>query len=221
MIILLSGHIVSAEEIRCGSHDIIVKYSSAADVTDVCEGVSDAIRFLEANGVKKKGGFTINIVQKIQTSLPIDILAKYNLKTNQIDILSLERFLKLKKKTLFGLKIDSILYRSFIVHEATHAIVLQNIQSQQSSRAAQEYIAYTVQLATLPIEYQKKILERYQIDGFNNDEEINMVLYCLDPDSFAVMAYKHFLRAENGAAFYTRILNGELQLDEEFYLICR
>ena len=210
-----------AAEKKCDSLNVTVTYKTKADASNACAGVAIAANFMAEHGFNTKVSFSIRVVDNIQTNLPVVILARYNPKSNQIDVLSLERCRKLKKKTSFGLEIDTVLHRSFVAHEVAHAIALRNIQPLHSTIVAQEYIAYTTQLATMPFEYQKKIIEKYETEGFRNDQEFTITFFCLNPDLFAVKAYKHFLRPENGVAFYRRILKGTFRPNEDLYLLCR
>ena len=111
----------------------------------------------------------------------------------------------------FGLQLSRNLYRSFIVHELAHAIAANNFTIEHVSTASQEYIAYTVQLATMARSLQKSIFTTFTHEPFLNEGEITSLFYYLNPEVFGVKAYRHFQRLENGADFYRRILTGGFQ----------
>jgi hypothetical protein len=52
--------------------------------------------------------------------------------------------------TVLGLPVDAVLYASIFAHEVAHAVIHQNLDGRKLSFAAHEYLAYAVQLGTLP-----------------------------------------------------------------------
>ena len=100
---------------------------------------------------------------------------------------------------------DPDLHRSIVAHEVAHAIASQNLPEKQAF-VTQEYIAYVTQLATMPPDVREKVLANFPNNSFDTDEQINMTIFMMAPEVFAVKAYRHFLKPENGAAFFQRLL---------------
>jgi hypothetical protein len=113
---------------------------------------------------------------------------------------------------MFGMPVDHDLYKSLIVHEVAHVIASKNFAVAQTF-IAHEYIAYVTQLSTMPSVLREKILADLPGDGFTATEQINLTLFILSPELFAVQAYRHFQRPENGAAFLQRLLREEFSID--------
>jgi len=64
-----------------------------------------------------------------------------------------------------------------------------------------------VQLAALPPDLRKAILDRYDAKGFASASEISILPYEFDPAVFAVMAYRHYAAlGDRGPAFIARLL---------------
>jgi hypothetical protein len=82
-----------------------------------------------------------------------------------------------------------------------------------STIAAEEYIAYTTQLSLLPDEIRLKILTQITNEGFGHENEITSLFHQLNPRVFAVKAYRHFLRPENGKRFYKKLVSGQCILE--------
>lgn len=93
---------------------------------------------------------------------------------------------------LFGLELDPALYRSIIVHEVAHLVARFNGEDALRDVAGQEYIAFTVQLGTLPEPLLERVLSRYDQPAFARETEITALLHALSPEVFAVKAWRHF-----------------------------
>ncbi len=107
------------------------------------------------------------------------------------------------------------LHNSFIVHEIVHAIAGVHFEVKSHSIAAEEYIPYTAQIALLNENLRKDLLAKITNEGFKNEHEITSLFHDLSPSAFAVKAYRHFLRNENGSDFYQKILTGKCMLNGE------
>jgi hypothetical protein len=78
------------------------------------------------------------------------------------------------------------------------------------SLEAHEYIAYVVQLATLPDVLQQQLLASFSNPAFYHEREINGIFLQLDPEVFAVKAYRHFVTQSDPQTFFQRLLNSRL-----------
>lgn len=175
----------------------------------VCDAVADAVSFMTANGFEFKAPFTVAVVDRITHSQLVTTLGAFNAKTREVEILGYEAATGfLPDHPPFGIPMNPELYRSFVVHEAAHAVAHPNFV-RRPNLAAMEYIAYTVQLATMTEPLRERVLDSVQTEAFDQPQEIGDQLLMFDPARFAVKSYLHFIRPGNGAEFYQRLLTGK------------
>lgn len=62
---------------------------------------------------------------------------------------------------------------------------------------------------------REQILTLIPNDGFDSETEITSLFHELNPCVFAVKAYRHFLRPENGVGFFHRLITGQCLLDKQ------
>jgi hypothetical protein len=95
-----------------------------------------------------------------------------------------------------------------IVHEATHAVMHQVSPRRWWSRAAYEYPAYALQVASLPAAAREKLVA--SVGGSYSDSLLfNDILLAFDPYFFAARAYQHFIKDGKGCAHLTALADGE------------
>ena len=211
------------EPIRCAGTGIHVPHWSAEERDRVCGASAAAIAFLRAAGVPyladdltirpMPGGMEEN--QRVIGCC--DVLR------NEILILTYDDAMASSRKfsPAFDLPMSAALWESFISHETAHAVAEQNFAAGVLRRTASEYIAAVVQLATLPNDLRKAILEHYRAQGFADASEISLVTYDFDPAVFAVMAYRHYVAlGDEGPAFIARLLREGLDHSRPRYRAC-
>jgi len=196
---------VLAERLLCPGTDISVSHSDAADADSACQAAAYSIAFLESNGYTRGGGFEMQIVDRLPPENIPHSLGSLDHRNRQIRVLSFAEVSR-GQKSILGLPADRELYRSLIAHEVAHLIALRNFSFDRPTMVAQEYIAGVTQIATLPSELRQVILTLYPGDGFRSTAAINLTLFLFDPHFFAVQAYRHFSRPENGATFLRALL---------------
>jgi hypothetical protein len=69
-----------------------------------------------------------------------------------------------------------------------------------------------VQFATCPVVYQQAILVGLPHAAFDGASGIAVVCLALGPELFAVNAYRHYLRPENGDVFLGKPLSAAVRL---------
>jgi len=198
----------------CSGPMVVVTLSHPEDCKIACVGVIDALSFLEANGFRLPGPIHIDPMERIAEEVSADALGYFDSQTVRVYVRSFSASQEaVQGLGVFGLPMNRDLYRSIVAHEVAHLIADHNFAMESPSRAAHEYIAYVTQLATMPPDLRDRILTNSPGEGFRTSTQINLIIYMFSPDKFAVGAYRHFVRAENGAAFFRRLLTGEIQLD--------
>lgn len=206
---LLAPAPAGADAIACPTQGVSVIHPEAAAGASLCAAVAEAVAFMTGHGFELKTPFRIQAVDRITQSHLATTLGTFNAKSREIDILIYGAAVAfLPDRPPFGIPMNPELYRSFVVHEVAHAVAHPNFKA-RPTLGAMEYIAYTVQIATMPEPLRRRVLESVQTEAFDKPGEIGDQLLMFDPARFAVKSYLHYIRPENGAAFYRRLLSGD------------
>ena len=204
------GALAASEPPRCAETGIKVPDWSTEERDRVCSGSAAAIAFLRAAGlVYHVDDLTIRPLPPGDVQEGQPVIGCCNMLRNEIQVLSYDEAVVASRKfpPAFGIPMSPALWQSFVSHETAHAIAEQNFAVGVRRQTASEYIAEVVQLATLPPDLRKVILDHYEAKGFDDKREISMLLYEFDPAVFAVMAYRHYTAlGDRGPAFIARLL---------------
>lgn len=197
-----------AEALACPTAGVTVSHPDPRVAAALCDAVADTVAFMTAHGFERKTPVRIRVVDRITHSHLVSTLGAFNARDREIEILSYDAALAfLPDRPPFGVPMNPDLYRSFLVHEVAHAVAHPNFTA-RPTLASMEYIAYTVQIATMPEPLRRQVLAGVDTEAFGRPAEIGDQLLMFDPARFAVKSYLHFIRPENGAAFYRRLLSG-------------
>jgi hypothetical protein len=101
-------------------------------------------------------------------------------------------------------------YASLVVHEVVHALMHQHQSKLATSQSAYEYLAYALQIETMPPAVRSTFLEPFKPAEFSSDIMLNDFLLFLKPQYFAARAHALFSRANDRCAHIHALLNGEL-----------
>jgi hypothetical protein len=205
------AHSAAAAERRCVGTNTTVYADSAYDTYLACAGAADAAGFLAQQGFTVDTVMQVDILDTVfvhSTENPsFRVLGQYDAARNRILVTSIAGQRQMAaKKPIFGIAYDDALFRSVVAH----AIAEDNFQVVEPSRMAHEYIAYIVQMATLPPHLRYRIFDHHQVPAFDSEVEINPMVYGLNPDVFAVKSYLHYRRPTVGVAFLQTLLNRDL-----------
>jgi hypothetical protein len=81
------------------------------------------------------------------------------------------------------------------------------------SLRANEYVAYVTMLSTMPAALRDRVLANYPGTGYDNDVQIDDIIYLMNPMRFGVEVYRHFLKPGNGRDYLWRLLEGKALVD--------
>lgn len=195
---------------RCSGTGIQVPGWNADERHRVCKASAAAIAFLRTAGVSYHADdLTIGPMPPESEQEDQRVIGCCNVLRNEILILTYDEAVAASRKfpPAFDMPMSPALWESFISHETAHAVAEQNFAVGVARRTASEYIAAVVQLATLPNDLRKAILDHYPAQGFADASEISILSYDFDPAVFAVMAYRHYAAlGDGGPAFIVRLL---------------
>lgn len=107
-----------------------------------------------------------------------------------------------------ALSIDD-LYESIIVHEIVHGVMHQHQRRPVTSQALYEYLAYALQIESMPPAARNRFLEALAPATYAHELLFNDLLLFMNPHFFAASAYKHFSAALDRCAILQSLLEGE------------
>jgi hypothetical protein len=202
----------------CAEIPVIVAAADADDVRVACRGAVGAVAFLAERGFSVDEPIVVEVVEGIDVVPGASVLGIYDPKADRIEVLARSAFSSgTTGDRVLGLPVDDTLYASIFAHEVAHAVIYRNIGRRELSSAAHEYLAYAVQLATLPRSYRERVLARFPGAGFSDLKEVSGVILGFDPDRFAVKAYLHFRELDDQDAVLRRLLADLPTGDPEWY----
>ena len=200
-----------AEPFHCLDSQVVVLAEARIDQERVCASVASSKFVLETLGLKPIGDgvITIELRQVLRASNGSPAIGQCHDPSKRIEILAYDAAVaaSMKYPAAFGVPMSKALWDSYVVHEFAHATAQAHFAAGVPMSTASEYIAAVAQMISLPPALREQILANYgTTTGFERDSEITELFYYMDPAKFAVMAYRHYLKPENGARFVGRLL---------------
>ncbi|MDX2006795.1 MAG: DUF6639 family protein [Meiothermus sp.] len=191
----------------CTQPLVQVKATNLEDVQDICRGVQDATSFLAGHGFLFDQPLVIEVADKLPEDAGPFALGCFFTHQSRIVVLSYAAFKEIRN--WLNVPVSRELYRSLAAHETAHAWAESNISGPNQNLVAQEYIAYVVMFVTMNPDLRTSVLHAVPGFGFDDELQINAMVYMLDPVVFAVESYRHYLKPGNGPAFLQKVLTGK------------
>lgn len=196
---------------RCSDIMVEVISTSTEDHERICTGAQQADAFFASHGIKVQHPIRIQLHESAINQHPAHI-GLYDSRQHKIDLLSYRQALEqCSEQPPFDVPMCEPIYRSFVVHEISHAIVDQNLQYRPASLVAQEYLAYAAQFDTMDEDLREKILQGYDVEPFDDFDNMSVIYYELDPNAFGVKAFLHYQSLAEPGRSIRDLLSGELK----------
>jgi len=221
-IIAVSGGLLFQQSelsaVRCGGDAVTVIAQSSADRDAACTGAERAFAVLDRLGLPVLSPIVIHVVDEITVMHGASALGIYDPKTRLVKVLARSAYsVGSTDEAVLGLPFDEDLHASVFAHEVTHAVFHQYEERIPLSPVAHEYVAYSVQLTTLPADHRQRILDRFKVSPFTNVSQVNGTLFAFDPNGFGVKAYLHFRDAADQHAVLRRLVHASRSGAPEWY----
>ncbi|TYC62516.1 hypothetical protein FMN52_01805 [Marinobacter sp. BW6] len=211
LLALANASAYSAKLITCAAPGVNVYSYEAEDGDLACQAVGSTLAFMKSMGFHVDTRFTIELVDHPLRLHGSEVTGTYDSRHLYIEVPNFSQAQRVAgRHAPFGMFMSHEIWQSFIAHEVAHAVAQANFRLAKPGLAAHEYIAYVVQLATLPKETSEELLERFDNSPFRHERQINRVFLELDPEVFAVKAYRHYLAQPDPSEFFQRLLNRNL-----------
>jgi len=211
LLLLANASTFAAELITCAAPGVNVYSDQAKDGDLACQAVGSTLVFMKSMGFHVDTRFTIELVDHPLSLHGSEVTGTYDSRHLYIKVPTFSQAQRVAvRHPPFGMLMSHEIWQSFIAHEVAHAVAQANFRVAKPGLAAHEYIAYVVQLATLPKDTRQELLERFDNSPFLHERQINRVFLELDPEVFAVKAYQHYLAQPEPSVFFQRLLNRSL-----------
>jgi hypothetical protein len=176
-----------------------------------CEAAGDALTMLARCDVSLHRLLHIEIVDVVRSPFGTQLFGRFDRATDTVFLSSSADVADFAQNSAYASLSPADFYRSSIVHEVVHGAMYQNQRREPSTRAAQEYPAYALQIASLPTDARETFL-RAAAKGSWDDEHfyLNDVILGFDPAYFAANAYRHFVKSRDGCEGLAALLSRDV-----------
>jgi hypothetical protein len=198
----------TGEAVACDGLSASVQTRHPVAVEPACAGAADAFRFVEALQLEGMRPVLIELVPQMPADLRRDAVGAYAPRTHRLLVLELPRFLE--RRNWFWVPTSVALFRSVVTHEVIHALVGSHLRGRALVNAAHEYVAYVAMFATMDSGTLRAVLAAKPGQGFVYDSEINDMRYTLDPMTFGLESYRHWVNQPDGVQFLRDVINGSV-----------
>jgi hypothetical protein len=200
--------LVRTADTRCADADVVIHAADRVDAANACDGARDAIRFLDAQGLRAPEVIEVHIVAELPDVANRTAVGAYLHAERRAYIIPFATFST--HAAHFALPADRALYRSLAAHEVAHVVAAANFSIKRPNVEAHEYIAYVTQIATMGSGLRERVLALPAAYIFDNPLQMNTAVYLSDPERFGVGAYRHYTQPGNGAEFLQQVLAGRV-----------
>lgn len=195
----------------CAGDVAHVAGATAADLADICAGVTSAITFLSRLDVRPTEPVSIEITPTLPKEASATAAGCYIEKLRKVYLVPYSTFRA--NKTWFGVSINRQLYRALAAHEAAHAVGACSFRIPNPTIQAKEYLAYVTMFSVMPAALRSQVLRKVHTEGFESLDRFTPLLYSFDPMRFGAEAYGHFSAASDQRAIVESVLAGRVLHD--------
>jgi len=204
----------------CGRTSVRI-VGTLEEQVSACQALDEVLGYFRANDSTSAPELTVNFQpavfvraggSAISTNALLPVCGSYQATTHEIQILGSAAGHTTRRP--WGLDWGAAMAFSVLEHEIIHAVIAQIMgdQYEKLPHAWHEALAYAVQIDLMPNQLREDVLARYPAEeGFSNTLQINELVYGLDPDRFAVAAYRTYTRGDR-AEFLRRAMRFEFEM---------
>ena len=196
LLLLFAAAGTAAPRVVCRVEGVTLFSDQLEDGEAACEAAGTAIEFMRGHDFRADARLTISVVDRPLTLHGVEVTGTYDSRRFHVEVPDFSQVqLMAQRHPPFRLPMSRALWQSFVVHEVAHAV-------------AHEYIACVAQLAILPEALRDRLLGSFNNAPFQHDREISQIFLELNPEVFAVKAYRHFVAQPQPDRFFQRLLGG-------------
>lgn len=192
----------------CSHSGVNVIYDDPAELKSACSALTDIVMYFQRIGFDVTPKVSLRFVDRHAAGSFRQIASHgyFNAPQSQIVIY------RTANVNPWGLPWSARLAASFLRHELAHMAISQIVDGRQVrlTREWHEFMAYAIQLDLMDPQLLNELLARYSgTQAGEHLEQINEFTYGMDPEVFAVVAYKTYL-SKGAAKFVAQLLSAEV-----------
>lgn len=195
----------------CEGTPVTLNYHDDADFELACEAVETAQRlFAQCNVPELVTPLRIDILQTIDPGC----VGQFHCGDQLIEVLSPAKMQTVRDVDgVFGFLPINTYFQSVIVHELAHASYDPVPCPHESCRATHEYVAYTMQIMSLPQAARDSFDTAANLNRNILVDELNAMSLFLAPDLFVQKVWTHFSRQDDRCSLIGQIIEGKMFFD--------
>ncbi|CFX37522.1 conserved exported protein of unknown function [Candidatus Filomicrobium marinum] len=207
---------VRALALDCPGIPIEVSGSSDVEGRAVCASAKRANAFFEYCGLPQKRKLRVEILSEVIQPFGLPVIALFDAKRWRIQISTFEamRTILLPGSAYRRLPLRDV-YDSLVVHEVAHAVFREHIGHRNLPIAAHEYVAYAVQINSMPTKTRDLFLSTFQRPTSLDVEMFNDIYLAMAPLRFGANAHRHLFRHGQSCEMLSKIVAGRVVFSQE------
>ena len=210
LVLLASSPAGAEQKGHCsGSRAVTVVYDDASELDAACQAVGEVSGYFRGIGFDVPSKVLLRFADRAGEDYTGHATAHgyFDVQRSQIVMY------RLSDTKPWRQPFSSKLLASFTRHEIVHLAIWEALQGdlKRLRREWHEFIAYAIQLDLMDPELSQQVLAtQADVVAAKDLVQINEFSYGMNPEGFAVLAYKTYL--DRGAAVFVRqLLNGEIK----------
>jgi hypothetical protein len=215
MIVTLLGSVPAhAQAIVCPDPRFEVLSDDDALSQNICSITQEATQRLAACNVFLSDTRQISI--EVMTEMPERCFGLYHCGKDLIQIPAPETMQLMRKSdsSLSHVSRESF-FRSIIVHELAHAAFDEQPCPFESCVTASEYIAYTMQIMSLPASDIATFEAGLDMNKKISRDALNPIILYMKPDMFLSWAWIHLQQRPDPCTYIDQVMQGMIRMDHE------
>lgn len=201
-----------ADSVVCEGADVSVTASEDLLAQSVCDTVQRTITLLEQCGLQLSEPIDISILDDLP-KFGDNCFGYYECDGNHISLRSPVSIANVSAQSVLYTGLDPIvILNSLVAHEVAHAAFAQSTGEDAAFLANHEYVAYAVQMWSLPPLVRDEIVASFGQDEPVEPIRLNELVAVMAPEKFAALAWQHFNEPGHGCDFVQDLATGRATL---------
>jgi Family of unknown function (DUF6639) len=199
-------------ETSCLEQKADVLGASTEERTVVCTAVKKTTKLFRQCGFMKLPRIRVQVEKEPVNVCGVDAFGSYDAQRQTIRIVDATTCEKMAKVNAAYASLPfGELYQSIVVHEIAHQFFRSHLKDKKASHATHEYIAYAMQIASMPPQVRDQLLNSFPREPPEDLGPFVDMLLLMSPMYFGVLAYDHFSAPGNGCRVLQEIVRGEIE----------
>ena len=216
LLVLISLFSASWAAADCGLSGLQISGATPLEQQTSCDSLTQVVSLFKTVGVEINPKFKLFFEDQAIVLFGEELVEVHGYFDDEKFEMHITTFANPRNKELtpFGLPWELKNGVSYVLHEMTHLVVATDLALHQRKLKHEwhEFMAYAVQLELMDLELRNNILNQYsKTEAFENPEAVNSMIYEMDPDVYAVKAYKS-MKVWGGVSFLKKVLAGEVPI---------